>query len=203
VGKRVTQADRSSVGLRERKKAKTRAAIQQQALRLFAEQGYDATTVEQIAAAAEVSPSTFFRYFPTKEDVALYDALDPLIIAAFGAQPRELGPIDALRRAMREVFAALSPAELNDLQRRFDLVREIPGLRARMLEEFSRTIMLMAEVLARRQGRPADDFAVRTFAGAIVGVGMAVLLAADEEPAVDFLALFDAGLAHLEAGLPL
>ncbi|HLJ68646.1 MAG TPA: TetR family transcriptional regulator [Chloroflexota bacterium] len=199
----MTQADRSSVGLRERKKAKTRAAIQQQALRLFAEQGYDATTVEQIAAAAEVSPSTFFRYFPTKEDVALYDALDPLIIAAFGAQPRELGPIDALRRAMREVFAALSPAELNDLQRRFDLVREIPGLRARMLEEFSRTIMLMAEVLARRQGRPADDFAVRTFAGAIVGVGMAVLLAADEEPAVDFLALFDAGLAHLEAGLPL
>src|SRR5262249_44921406 len=78
--------------LRERKKAKTRAAIQQHALRLFREQGYAATTVEQIAAAAEISPSTFFRYFPTKEDVVLYDDLDPLLIAAFDAQPPELSP---------------------------------------------------------------------------------------------------------------
>jgi AcrR family transcriptional regulator len=66
--------------LRERKKVKTRAAIQQHALRLVREQRYEATTVEQIADAAEVSPSTFFRYFPTKKAVALYDDPDPLFM---------------------------------------------------------------------------------------------------------------------------
>jgi AcrR family transcriptional regulator len=70
-------------GLRERKKAKTRAAIQEQAMRLFRERGYEATTVEQIAEAAEVSPSTFFRYFPTKEAVVMYDVLDQILIEAF------------------------------------------------------------------------------------------------------------------------
>ena len=64
------------LGLRERKKARTKAEIQRQALRLFHEQGYAETSVEQIAAAAEVSPSTFFRYYPTKDDVVLADFMD-------------------------------------------------------------------------------------------------------------------------------
>src|SRR5215470_7669638 len=98
-------------GLRERKKAKTRAAIQRHALQLFREQGYEATTVEQIAEAAEVSPSTFFRYFRTKEDVALYDDLDPLFIAAFEAQPAELSPVQAMRRAWRQVFTSVPTVE--------------------------------------------------------------------------------------------
>src|SRR5579871_1515510 len=86
-------------GLRERKKARTRAALREHALRLFREQGYQATTVEQIAAAAEVSPSTFFRYFPTKEDLVLQDDMDTRIVAAFEQQPPGLGPIAAVRAA--------------------------------------------------------------------------------------------------------
>ena len=86
------EADRPKPGLRERKKAKTRAAIQEVALRLFERQGYEATTIEQIAEAAEVSPSTFFRYFGSKEDVVVYDALDPILIEAWRKQPRRLGP---------------------------------------------------------------------------------------------------------------
>src|SRR3954449_1021343 len=108
----------TSPGLRERKKRKTRETIRREALRLIQLQGYDATTVEQIADAAEVSPSTFFRYFPTKEDVVLHDELDSRMIESLRAQPPELGPIAALRRTMRAVFAGLSEAEAaRELQR--------------------------------------------------------------------------------------
>ena len=86
------QATEAPLGLRERKKIKTRQAIRREAFRLFDANGYAATTVEQIADAAEVSPSTFFRYFPSKESLLLADDLDPLILAAFKAQPPELSP---------------------------------------------------------------------------------------------------------------
>src|ERR1700704_1597179 len=82
-------------GLRERKKARTRASIREHALRLFRENGYQRTTVEQIAAAAEVSPSTFFRYFPTKEDIILQDDMDTRMIEAMEQQPADLSPLSA------------------------------------------------------------------------------------------------------------
>jgi len=98
----LSQAEGAEPGLRERKKAKTRSAIQEHALRLIRERGYGATTVEDIAAAAEVSPSTFFRYFPTKEDAVLYDDLDPIILAAYAAQPPGRGTIAALRSVVKQ-----------------------------------------------------------------------------------------------------
>ena len=196
--------DRPAVGLRERKKARTKAAIQQHAMRLFAEQGYQATTVEQIAAAAEVSPSTFFRYFPTKEDIALYDALDPVLLEAFRAQPANLSPIQALRGAMWQVFAELPPAELAMQQERDALIRSVPELRARMLDEFAKSLELLAEIVAERVERRPDDPAVRTLAGAVIGVGISAWDTAGHHASPkDYLAVMDAGLAQLEAGLPL
>src|ERR1051325_569606 len=94
-------------GLRERKKAKTRWTIQENAFRLFAEQGYEATTVEQIAEAAEVSPSTFFRYFPSKEEVVLQDDFDPVIYEVLVAQPAELSPMEAVRRTIVSLIREL------------------------------------------------------------------------------------------------
>ncbi len=200
----MSEDDRPAVGLRERKKAKTKTAIQQHAMRLFRERGYHAATVEQIAAAAEVSPSTFFRYFPTKEDVVLYDALDPLLLEAFRAQPAELSPIQALRGAMWAVFAELPAGELVVQQERDRLIRSVPELRARMLDEFAKNLQLFAEIVAERVGRQADDPAVRTLAGAVIGVGISAwYTAGDHATPKDYLAVLDAGLAHLEAGLPL
>jgi AcrR family transcriptional regulator len=189
-------------GLRERKKAKTRAAIQAHALRLFRRQGYHETTVEQIADAAEVSPSTFFRYFPTKEDVVLYDEFDPKMVAALLAQPADLSPVAALRRAVRQVYDE-APSEATEReQQRHTLVRTVPELRARMLDGYVSGLVMLSDALAERTGRPRDDLAVRTLAGAIVGIGVAAMLTADESPD-DFLSQFDAQLAELEAGLDL
>src|ERR1700760_4186065 len=100
-------------GLRERKKARTRATIRAEALRLFREQGYHATTVEQIAAAAEVSPSTFFRYFPTKEDLVLQDDMDTRIVEALERQPAGLSPLSAVRAAVRDAFASYTEADID------------------------------------------------------------------------------------------
>jgi AcrR family transcriptional regulator len=190
-------------GLRERKKLKTRAAIQKHAMRLFAEQGYSATTVEQIAEAAEVSPSTFFRYFPAKEDVILFDSTDPLMLDAFEAQPPELSPLEALRRAIREVYGGLAPEEMERERERMALVRTVPEIRTRVLATYAGAIGVVAELVAKRVGRDAGDIRVRTFAGALVGALIGVYLATEDDPDADYITLIDATLAQLEAGLPL
>jgi AcrR family transcriptional regulator len=191
-------------GLRERKKARTRASIREHALRLFREQGYHATTVEQIAEAAEVSPSTFFRYFPTKEDVVLQDDFDIVALAAFERQPAELSPIAAFRAACAETYGALTEEELAGIEETSAMTMAIPELRARAVDELSRTIDVIAEVTARRTGRDPGDFAVRNLVGAIIGVIMSATLPWTEgHHTPDMFARVDAALAHLEAGLPL
>lgn len=190
-------------GLRERKKAQTRAAIQAHALRLFHEKGYGATTMTQIADAAEVSESTLFRYFPTKPDLVLQDAFDPLIVEAFVAQPSDLSPLQALRAAFDAVFAELSEGERADLRDRVALSLAVPELRAAMLDQFARAMRLIAEVVAARVDRRPDDFAVRTMAGAVIGAGTAVMFALADDPTADLSALLDEAIAHLESGLAL
>ncbi|MFC6020548.1 TetR family transcriptional regulator [Plantactinospora solaniradicis] len=189
-------------GLRERNKARTRAEIRRQAMRLFRDQGYASTTVEQIAAAAEVSQSTFFRYFPSKEDVVLRDDLDPLVFDAFVGAPPELTPIQAFRAALRTVYQGLSPEQRAEEWGRQRLTQSVPELRARSLDALTQAMGLFTRAVAQRVGRQPDDLAVQAFVGALIGVGLAVLLDEDRDPS-GYLELYDAGLAQLEAGLPL
>ena len=188
-------------GLRERKKAKTRAAIQAAALHLFEQQGYHATTVDQIAEMAEVSQSTFFRYFPTKEDVVMHDRYDPLLLADFLAQPAELSPLAALRRTMRSVLGGLPADELARERQRATLIISVPELRARALDDLAASLEPFTAVVAERTGRAENDPAVRALTGAVLGVSISAMLAAGEDPAADYIGLMDTGLAHLEAGL--
>lgn len=190
-------------GLRERKKSRTRSLIHKEAMRLIRQQGYAATTVEQVAEAAEVSPSTVFRYFATKEDLVLHDEYDDLFVEAFKAQPPELSPLTALRLSMQQVIASLTPEQFAEEAERIALSRTVPELRARRLDELVRTLHLIAAAVAERTGRQPDDPAVRTFAGAVTGVAVSAMLCAGEDPPAATFEQFDQALALLEAGLPL
>jgi AcrR family transcriptional regulator len=203
------RSEESRPSLRERKKARTRASIREHALRLFREQGYDATTVDQIADAADVSPSTFFRYFPSKEDVVLQDDVDVLALGAFDKQPADLSLVAAFRAASKEALDSLSEEDLASMRETSALVLTVPELRARAMDEYARTIGVIAEAAAKRSGRDSNDFAVRVVAGAIIGVIMAATMPwtdwaqADRVHSADMFNRIDEALALLEAGLPI
>jgi AcrR family transcriptional regulator len=191
-------------GLRERKKAKTRAAIREHAMRLFEEQGYAATTVDQIAEAADVSPSTFFRYFPTKEDVVLSDDYDPLMVATLRAQPAELSPLEAIRRSVRELSGQLTDEQWTQEGRRQQLIHSVPDLRMRIQQQYADSITLLAGVVAERAGLPADDFSARVLAGAVIGAALAATRdGVNMGHGITYFEDFDRALALLQAGLPL
>ncbi len=193
--------DPPRLGLRERKKAKTRALIQEHALRLFREQGYDATSVEEIAGAAEVSPSTVFRYFSTKPDLVIYDDLDERMIEAFRAQPPELNALQALRASFRSGFGGLAGDEMALQLERERLMRSVPELQSAMLGELARTVGEIADLVAERAHRPADDDAVLALAGAVIGVAIAAWLSADMDVSPErFLDRVDIGMTLLESG---
>ena len=195
--------ERRTPGLRARNKARTRALVQHEAFELFRRQGYDATTIDQIVAAADISESTFFRYFPTKEAVVLTDEFDPLIAAAFRDQPPEVSVVTALRAAIRITAAAMSLEELGDIRFRAALIWQVPALRAAALTQLSDTLELVAQLVSERLDRPADDLQVLTFAGAVIGISIALMTSWAETPNADLLATFDDALALLDAGLPL
>jgi AcrR family transcriptional regulator len=204
VDRNPDSSESVATSLRERKKAKTRRTIQEQALRLFAERGYEATTVEQIAEAAEISPSTFFRYFPTKEDVVIQDDYDPLLIAAIVRQPADLSPLPAVRAAFRAALGELSPEELEQTLFRLKLSLSVPAVRVRTAEGLFSTIDGLAQAVAERSGADQDSPAVRTFVGAVMGAMLPAIFSwVEQDGATSLPDLIDESLGYLEAGLPI
>jgi AcrR family transcriptional regulator len=151
-------------GLRERKKRRTRAAIQLEALRLIEAQGYVATTCDQIAEAAEVSTATLFRYFPTKEDIVLQDLYDPLIAEAVRARPMSESPLTAVRRGLAAALAAVYEADLEQIRQRTALVLSVPALTARSREQQHSLVQHLTAALAERAQAQPDDVDVEVAA---------------------------------------
>jgi AcrR family transcriptional regulator len=141
------------LALRQRKRDLVREAIAHAAWELFAREGYEATTVAEIARSAGVSRRTFFRYFSSKEDVVVgtSDALAEDVLAAFSRRPAGEPPIVAIQRALRPVVEARL-AHADEARAIVRLLRESRTLRRAMLERHARMEERLARLMARRLG---------------------------------------------------
>ncbi|MEU1275443.1 TetR family transcriptional regulator [Streptomyces sp. NPDC005799] len=149
-----------SPSLRERTRAAMREEVSEVAFRLFAEQGFDKTTVEQIAAEAGLGRTTFFRYFGTKEDLVLRKVgeFGHEVAAALAARPADERPWEALRRSF-DVITDPQADEVQPSLSRMQLLSDACSLMTRKWEKTQGWQSMMAPVLARRLGGSgsADD----------------------------------------------
>jgi AcrR family transcriptional regulator len=186
------------MGLRERKKRRTRKAVRSAAFKLFQENGYPNTTVEQIAEVADVSPRTFFRYFPNKAALLIPDHMMEPIVEFFVDAPAEMRPIAAYRYALEQVFIGMAGPEWGEEIARQQLLYTLPEAGGALYNEYIHTIDVITDALAMRLNRPAEDPELRITAGAMTGVFMAALHGTPMSPETIFQ-----GLDFLDKGLPL
>lgn len=166
-----------ATSLRERKKARTRLQLAQAGLRLIGEQGYEATTVAQIAAAAEVSTKTFFSYFPSKADVLFaepYERIETATATIANLAPHE-PPIDALRQAMSALLAADDSAEPDSGMLRQRLIATEPAVQTRALTHTLSAQSQIVEALHRAYPDRLNHLDTVAAIGAIVGALIATL----------------------------
>ncbi|HEU4426143.1 MAG TPA: TetR family transcriptional regulator [Pilimelia sp.] len=151
---------RPPISRRERKKRETRAALESAALRLFAEKGYEQTTVDEIAEAANVAVRTFFRYFSSKQHVLFGDIAHHHVArmrAAFAARPRDEPAMQGVR-AVLDQLEVIDPSELGPILTRMRLMARQPSLRGIYLALNDELRQVIVDFVAQRTGlSPTDD----------------------------------------------
>jgi len=195
----------TTTSLRAQHAMRTRLRIAEEAIDLFIEKGFDATTVDEIAERADVSPRTYFRYFPTKEAVLFHDLEDRLgaMIDRIGKRPADEPPAETLIQIMRDMSAEFdSGGSEGQLFRR--LLSERPSLRS-----YQRTTIAehcegeVTAALARHAGLPVDDLGLQV---AVATIGACFDIAARnwvlEHTSESFVEVFDDTLAACAAALP-
>ena len=184
--------------LRQRKRARTRAALIAAALELFERQGYDATTIDEIAAAADVSPRTYFRYFATKEEVALGDDLGEELLALIAARPAEEPMLESVRRVIGDGLALISDDDRAALLARLRIVYRTPSLRARRWEFQLEMGRIAGAILAERRGLRSDDLGSRVAAAAaFTAIEVAMDHWQQHDGREDLVTVLDAAIDHL------
>jgi AcrR family transcriptional regulator len=163
----------ATAGLRERKKQRTRETIAAAAMELFAERGFDAVTVAEVAQAADVSTATVFNYFPTKEDLVYdrFEAFEQELLAAIRERPAGESVLDAFGRF---ILDRARQGAGRDFGKRVATTARIitgsPALLARERQIVGRYADALAELIAAETGAAADDLRPRVAAGSLMAV---------------------------------
>jgi AcrR family transcriptional regulator len=192
-------------GLRERKKLRTREAIVKAAFELFAERGFEGTTIAQIAEVAEIAPRTFFSYFPSKDDVVFHDFEEQYALVSSWLSDREPGAntFDALRAgiaASLDEGGEEGAARLAEKRLRNTLVRENESLAAHSEHLRGKFATLVSESVAADLGAAPSDLGPRLVAAAMMAA-MNVVDESEEDAAEHSKATFESLLAFLQGGL--
>nr|WP_093417353.1 mycofactocin system transcriptional regulator [Saccharopolyspora flava] len=187
-----------------RRKVTTAAELEQVAFDLFDEQGFERTTVSDIAAAAGIARRTFFHYFPSKNDIPWGDfdsGLDRMR-AEFRALPEDLPLMEAVRHCLVE-FNRVPAEQVPDHRRRMRLILGVPALQAHSTLRFEAWREVVAEFVGHRLGRPSTALTPQTIAHATLGVALSAYqhwLDHPEQELSDLLgtAMRELALAHTD-----
>jgi AcrR family transcriptional regulator len=165
----------SEIGLRQRKKLRTRAAIAETARRLFAQRGFETVSVSEIAREAEVSEATVFNYFPTKEDLVYQglEAFEEEMLAAIRERPAGASALDAFAAFVTQPRGFLAAADVSARQALLAVTRMIagsPALRLRERQIFARYTDSVASLLRDETGAGPDDLRPWVVASTLIGL---------------------------------
>ena len=156
-------------GLRERKRTAAMYRIQSVALDLFEERGFEAVTVEEIAEVSEVSPSSVYRYFGTKEQLVLWDEFDPDLEEHLAESFTAPVPLDGVRTVLLGMLGSLGPADEQRIVRRLRLAFSTPELEQAAIAQTYTVAETIERLLAAQLDRSVTDLEVQVFAHAFVG----------------------------------
>jgi AcrR family transcriptional regulator len=200
----MTTRTTGRIALNERKRLRAMRHVQEVALDLFDEEGFDAVTIDRIAEAAEVSLSSIYRYFGTKEGIVLWNP-QQVELAEIGARVRDgLAPLEAVRRIAAEALAEPSPQEATSHRRRVRYMMEAPSVHGALAQHLSGLSTQLAAWLGERAGRDPRDLDLQVTCSALFGGLMGAMrhwhATGYTEPLLDVL---DRTLTQLQNGLDL
>lgn len=183
-----------------RRHVTSRAELERTAFGLFAANGFDKTTVDEIAAAAGIGRRTFFRYFPSKNDIpwGAFDLELEKMRARLKALPPDIPLMEAIRLALVD-FNHVPADQVPLHRRRMELILRVPALVAHSALRFTDWRQVVAEFAAERTGRRVDELAPQAIAHAVLGVALAAYEHWLDDPSADIGALLDAAMRQLGA----